>query len=60
MIGIKMAQGSKVKSTSYYLPPRIKFALRKAAIEFSELHNKRITASMVVEKAVKQFLKLKD
>lgn len=55
-----MAQGSKVKSTSYYLSPRIKFALRKAAIEFSEKHDQRITASMVVEKAVKQFLKLKD
>lgn len=53
-------KSDKPKTTSYQLPPRIKFALRKAAIEFSELHNKRITASMVVEKAVKQFLKLKD
>ena len=60
LIVVNKVKEGVIKSTSYYISPSVRIAVRRASFDLSEKHGKHISASALVERAIRQFLKLKD
>jgi len=50
----------KTRSVTYSIAPSLCSEVKRKGIDLSEKHGKHITASMIVERAIQQFLSLKD